>query len=91
MVGGVAMRLKEAMEDSIRHGMVVKHDPEDHNGCRYFPPKLTIINPRNGKKVVGEVCTTADTCGPWDLMDADDKFIRGPLYSCEVFEDLCKP
>jgi hypothetical protein len=42
------MRLKEA------HGMIVKHDPEDHNGCRYFPPKLTIINPRNGKKVVDQ-------------------------------------
>ena len=83
------MRLKEAMEDSIRHGMIVKHDPGYHNGCRFYSPTVTIVNPRNGKKVVGEVCTTADTCSSWFLMDADDKRIRGPLYSCEVFEVLC--
>ena len=83
------MRLKEAMEDSIRHGMIVKHDPDYHDGCRWHFAKVTIINPRNGKKAVSDVCPIASSCSSWDLMDADDKRIRGPLYSCEVFEVLC--
>ena len=85
------MRLKEAMEDSIRHGMIVKHEPDYHDGCRWYFPKVTIVNPRNGKKAVSDVCTISKTCSHWYAKDADDKHILGPVYSCSVFEVLCKP
>jgi len=77
------------MEDPIRHGMIVKHDPGYHNGCRFYSPKVTIINPRNGKKAVSDVCTISNSCSFWYIKDADDKRIRGPVYSCQVFEVLC--
>ena len=85
------MRLKEAMEDSIRHGMIVKHDPDRHDGCMYHFAKLTIINPRNGKKAVSSISSISNSCSHWYIKDADDKRIKGPVYSCSVFEDLCKP
>ncbi len=85
------MRLKEAMEASIRHGMIVKHDPDRHDGCMYHFAKLTIINPHNGKKAVSSISNISGACDSWDIMDADDKRIRSSLYSCSVFEVLCKP
>ena len=63
--------------------------PED--ASRKSVPACYVAGYALGKKAVSSISSISGACGSWDIMDVDDKRIRSSLYSCSVFEVLCKP